>query len=98
MANTYTKDIAGSIQDSMSAMGALLSDRLNDLGARVEASNRKVVTAIGEASAEASRQAAVMNTGIAAQNALLAKANVSSASIAKNMNYFADQHKLYGRI
>lgn len=90
--------IASSIEENIRFMGTMLSDRLNDLGSRVEASNRKVAASIDAASAEASRQAAAMNAGIAAQNALLAKANVSSASIAKDIGHMTDRYKLYGSL
>ena len=90
--------IAGSIEENMKLMGDRLSMCLSDLGSRMEASNRKVAASINAASAEASRQAAAMNAGIAAQNALLAKANVSSASIAKDVGYMVDRYKLYGSL
>ena len=79
-------------------MGSMLSAQLNELGNRVEASNRKVAASIDAASAAASRQAAALNTSMAAQNALLAKANVSSASIAKDVGYMVNSYKTMGSI
>jgi hypothetical protein len=93
-----SEHVASSIHDSMQIMGNMLSAQLNELGSRVEASNRKVVKAIGDASDEAARQAAALNTSMAAQNALLAKANVSSASIAKDVGYMVNSYKTMGSI
>ena len=93
-----SEHIASSIEDSMQSMGSMLSAQLNELGNRVEASNRKVAASIDAASAAASRQAAALNTSMAAQNALLAKANVSSASIAKDVGYMMNSYKTMGSI
>ena len=89
--------ISDNIRSSISAMGERFAMNMQALGDRIETNGRKIRDTIREASADASRCAAEINSSVAMQNALLEKSNVNSTKLADDMNYLVDRYRLTGR-